>query len=125
MHILCIDDEQQIHPILASLLQRYGENNNRSIQLNGLIDPAQGLFEAANNGHKYDLVLLDLRLPDLAGTEIYRRIIAAQPQLRDRIIFITGYRQDLEIDFPDHCLPVLEKPFRFEELEAQINRLIH
>lgn len=124
MNILFIDDEGHLHPVLSSLLQSYGEKNNRQVTLNGLIDPVQGLFEAANHGHKYDLVLLDVRLPDLPGTEIYRRIIAAQPQLRQRILFVTGYRQELEADFPNHDLPVLDKPFRYEQLEAQINRML-
>lgn len=84
MNVLFIDDEQQMHPIMSSLLQNYGERNNESVELNSLIDPAQGLFEAANHGRKYDLILLDMQLPSLNGGDIYRKAVATHPHLLHR-----------------------------------------
>lgn len=125
MNILFIDDEHHIHPIISSLLHRYGERNDEPVKVNGLVDPVQGMFEAANHGHKYDLVLLDVCLPKLMGTDIYQRMIATYPQMARRTLFVTAYREQLEDRFPNHGLTVLSKPFRYEQLEAHINQIVN
>lgn len=124
MDILFIDDEHHFHPVISSLLDNYGERNNEPIKLNGLVDPVQGMFEATNHGHKYDLVLLDLCLPKLMGTEIYQRMIATYPQMEGRTLFVTGFREELDNRFPDHGLNVLEKPFRYGQLEEKIQAIM-
>ena len=123
MNILFIDDEHHIHPIISSLLQSYGERHNKNVRVNSLVDPVQGMFEAANHGHKYDLVLLDLCLPKLMGTEIYQRMVATYPQMAKRTLFVTGFREELDSRMPDHGLNVLDKPFRYEQLAEKIQAI--
>jgi CheY-like chemotaxis protein len=38
----------------------------------------------------WDAVFLDVRLPDVSGPEIYHRLEASQPELAQRVIFVTG-----------------------------------
>ena len=66
----------------------------------------------------YDAILADIRLPDISGYEVYRRLREAQPQAR--VILMTGYGYD-----PTHALVkarqdglrfVLFKPFRVDQL---------
>ena len=66
----------------------------------------------------YDAILADIRLPDLAGYEIYQRLREAQP--RARVILMTAYGYD-----PAHSIVkarqeglnwVLYKPFRVHQL---------
>ena len=61
-----------------------------------------------------DLVLLDIGLPDLDGTEVARRIHARLPALP--VIFMTGHG-DTRGD------SMLQKPFELDELLARIAEL--
>ncbi len=66
----------------------------------------------------YDAILADIRLPDMDGYGVYRKLREAQPQAR--VILMTGYGYD-----PTHSLvkarqdglrQVLFKPFRVDQL---------
>ena len=66
----------------------------------------------------YDAILVDIRLPDVSGYEMFQRLSKAQPQAR--VIFMTAYGYD-----PSHSIvkarqeglrSVLYKPFRIDQL---------
>ena len=66
MKILLVDDEKKITSVLKAYLQQ--EGFQVSTALNGLI--ALTMFKE----NSYDLVILDLMLPGMSGTEICREI---------------------------------------------------
>src|SRR5207248_10249393 len=66
----------------------------------------------------YDAVLADIRLPDVSGYEMFRRLRQDQP--KTRVILMTAYGYD-----PSHSIvkarqeglrSVLYKPFRVDQL---------
>jgi len=124
MNVLLIDDEENMQSIMAAFLKRYGDQHDMQVEIKALFDPVQGLFEITNNGDHYDLFLLDVRLPKLTGDEIYQSITHVNPELLDKVLFITGYREDLDARFPEHSLKILDKPFRYAQLEAQIDAIL-
>ncbi len=124
MKVLLVDDEENMQTIMAAFLRRYCEERNETLDLKALFDPVQGLFEATTNGESYDLIVLDVRLPKLTGDEIYQSLMQVHPELLDRVLFVTGYREDLDARFPDRNLRILDKPFRFHELEAAIDDIL-
>lgn len=123
MKVLLIDDEENMQSIMAAFLKRYGEQHDVEVEIKALFDPVQGLFELTSNGDEYDLVLLDVRLPKLTGDEIFQSIMQVNPEIIDRVLFVTGYREDLDTRFPGMDLRVLEKPFRYAQLEEQIQAI--
>ncbi|MDX8408366.1 MAG: response regulator [Mariprofundaceae bacterium] len=124
MNVLLIDDEENMQSIMAAFLKRYGDLHDMQVEIKALFDPVQGLFEITSNGDHYDLFLLDVRLPKLTGDEIYQSITHVNPELLDKVLFITGYREDLDARFPEHTLKILDKPFRYAQLEAQIDAIL-
>ncbi|MFQ5581692.1 MAG: response regulator [Mariprofundaceae bacterium] len=125
MNILLVEDEENVQQIIGAFLNRFGEIHGVDINVTALHDPVQGLFEATTNGDSYDLIMLDVRLPKLTGDEIYKSITHVNPQLLERVLFVTGFREDLEGRFPDQNLRVLDKPFRYQQLEEQIQAIVH
>jgi len=123
MRVLIVEDEEAIQGILDSFLQRYGQEQGIEISVKAVSDPVQALFELTTGSDSYDLILLDVRLPKLTGDEIYNSLIQVAPGVLDHILFVTGYRNDVEDRFPDLNLQILDKPFRYQQLTEAIDKI--
>lgn len=116
MKILVIEDEAKI----ADALKRGIEN--AGFQVDVAATGASGLDLL--HSHAYDLILLDLMLPDVDGLEVLKRlrnrrapppvmILSARDAVGDRV-------KGLELGADDY----LVKPFSFDELLARIRALL-
>jgi CheY-like chemotaxis protein len=80
--ILVIDDEVSLVRALARLLQRDGyvvataRNGRHAL--------------AALQAQRYDVILCDLRMPELDGRAFYAQLQQQAPALCQRVIFLTG-----------------------------------
>lgn len=85
--ILCIEDE----PFISELYYRALTKGGYSVKL--IADGKEALPEAEKN--TYDIILLDLMVPNLTGIEILRilRDPARVPPLRSKIIITTNLEQ--------------------------------
>jgi len=120
---LIIDDEDSVQSILSAFLNRYVGERGLESNIESMSDPIQSLFELTTRGHEYQLVLLDVRIPKLSGDEIYSSIEQVNPDILDRIMFVTGYPEDLYERFPDKTLNVLQKPFRYNSFAEKLDAL--
>jgi DNA-binding NtrC family response regulator len=79
--ILVIDDDENITKVVAAILRDKGYS----------VDIAGSGNEAIKKTQKnhYDLMLIDIRLPDMEGTELLTKIRDTTPKIRK--IIITGY----------------------------------
>lgn len=91
--VLVIEDEQFIGELYVRALTKAGYD------VKVVIDGEQALQEAKSNG--YDIILLDIMLPNLTGTEILKRLRDVQetPDLKARVIITTN----LEFDETDRA----------------------
>lgn len=85
--VLCIEDEHFISELYARALTRAG------YQVKVVVDGQEGLKEAQTN--IYDIILLDIMVPTLLGTEVLEQLRApGAPEIRGRIIIATNLEQD-------------------------------
>jgi len=122
--VLTIDDEDTVQSILAAFLNRYLGERGLQSDIKTLSDPVQGLFELSTNGEQYSLILLDVRLPKLTGDEIYNSLMHVNPNLLERVLFVTGYPDDLTDRFSDKPLNILQKPFRYQSFTEQLSTIL-
>lgn len=122
--VLIIDDEDSVQSILTAFLNRYVSNRGMQCEIVTMGDPVQSLFELTTSGDQYQLILLDVRIPKLSGDEIYSSIEQVNPAILGRIMFITGYPEDLYERFIDKRFNVLQKPFRFESFSHKLDELL-
>jgi CheY-like chemotaxis protein len=80
--ILVVDDEPEMAQMLAEILQRVGHN----VETAG--DGQEALERLGSQS--YDLVLSDLRMPNLDGPGLYKAVAERHPDQLDRLMFITG-----------------------------------
>ncbi|HTB48885.1 MAG TPA: response regulator [Verrucomicrobiae bacterium] len=92
--VLCIEDEHFISELYTRALTKAG------YKMTIVADGVQALAAAETN--QYDIILLDLMIPNLTGIEILRalRDPARVPPIRSKIIIITNLeqREDVRAD---------------------------
>lgn len=111
-NILVIEDEAGIASFVAKGLRAAG------YQPTAVATGADGLAHAVSGG--YDLVVLDIGLPDIDGFEVLRR--ARRAGVRTPVIILTARTSvdDTVAGLEGGADDYVPKPFRFEELLARI-----
>ena len=120
MNLLLIDDDSGFHILMGKMLDRFGKENALTVNITNFSDPVQGLFQLSEKDQHFDIVILDLRMPKLGGDDIYAFLMRKKPHLLENVLFVTGYRDDLEERFPDQKFNVLDKPFRYEQFASAL-----
>jgi DNA-binding NtrC family response regulator len=74
---------------------------------------------------KFDLMFLDLQLPDAPGDQVYKTAKQIDPDLN--VIVITGYPDSEVLDRILQVSPVtvLKKPLKVEQLNQTVKILVH
>lgn len=88
--ILCIEDDRFIGEMYVRSLQRAG------YEVDWMVDGNDGLIAARNK--QYDLILLDVMLPERRGTEILDALRNDKEDLipNSKVIVMTNFEQDDE-----------------------------
>src|SRR6516225_1073788 len=116
MRILLVEDQTELANLIATNLRRSGF----AVDVVGLVEDARVAIDTTS----YDIVLLDLRLPDGDGFEIIRSmrrwrnptpiiVLTARDRLADRV-------EGLNLGADDY----LVKPFAHEELLARVQAVL-
>lgn len=118
MKVLIVDDEPMICQVLSRMLEDKGYETEK-------VDDAEKAIEMIKS-HDFDIILVDIRMPEINGYEFYNHIRATENQLANRIIFITGDVMNTDtIEFiENNNVPFLAKPFSQEKLYEAINHII-
>jgi len=124
LKVLIIDDEDAVQSILSAFLNRYVSEQGMRADIVSMSDPVQSLFELTTHGADYQLILLDVRIPKLSGDEIYSSLEQVNPDVLTRVLFVTGYPEDLYDKFPDKDLNILQKPFRYASFSERLAALL-
>jgi two-component system NtrC family sensor kinase len=110
LRILVADDEAPIRLALDRFLSAEGH------QVCHVASGSDALDRASKES--FDVILLDMRMPDVSGQQIFERWARERPDLTGRVIFITGdiVSADLQRFLTDTGRPFLAKPFDFEAI---------
>jgi two-component system cell cycle response regulator DivK len=114
--ILIVDDSEQNRKLARDVLQFAGF---RTLEAAG---GGEGLSLAAE--HHPDLVLMDIRMPDMRGTEVLRRLREDEHTAGIRVVALTSstMKGDRERFLADGFDGYLEKPIRVREFPDQVRR---
>ena len=116
--ILVVDDEPDICLTLENIL------HENAFTVDSYVDPILAL-ENFNAG-LYDLVILDIKMPELNGFELYREIRRLDKKVE--ICFLTagemyyGIYSDIFSSLPSNCF--IRKPVENKELLKRVNEIL-
>lgn len=82
INILAVDDESLITNFISRVLQREGYAVDTADEASKAVD----LVKTKN----YDVILLDIKMPEMDGIEFYYYLKNISQLLLDKVIFITG-----------------------------------
>jgi signal transduction histidine kinase len=108
--VLVVEDEAALGAAVAESLQDAGF----------VVDRASDGLEALDRVRQshYDLIICDLKMPRLDGTQFYHELQSTKPEMTRRIMFVTGdvAGTDAERFLEESGCRWLAKPFRLKEL---------
>jgi heavy metal response regulator len=116
MRILLVEDEKKV----ADIIDRGLKAERFAVDV--AHDGADGWQLAA--AYEYDLVILDLMLPGLSGTEILQKIRAKNQQVPILILTARDAMSDKVKNFEAGADDYLTKPFAFAELLLRVKALL-
>jgi two-component system cell cycle sensor histidine kinase/response regulator CckA len=116
--ILLVEDDALVRDMTAELLKMLGYTTLIATDARDAIRICEDLTQPV------DLVISDVVMPDLKGTELRDRLVAIRPGLR--VLFVSGYSSDIVVR-PGVLNPdvrFLQKPFTLRDLASRIDELL-
>ena len=116
LRVLVVDDEPTICRALTIALGRAGYD----VVAVEAGEQAHTLLRAEH----FDVLVLDLRIPDLRGDVLFELAASIQPHLRYRTLFTTGDTSERALELIEACgCKALHKPFELQELTSELAKL--
>lgn len=115
--ILVVDDDEAVRSVTFEMLKRLG------FEVTTADSGASALEQASHQS--FDLVLLDLAMPNMSGVEVFSSLKRIKPD--SRVIFMTGYSKDEFSDLltdNEDTTSVLSKPFPMQELKLSVETML-
>jgi two-component system NtrC family sensor kinase len=115
---LVVDDEPVVRQFLQDLLEEQGHQVRTA---------ETGIAALAHlKNESFDLIILDLKMPDMGGDVFFRELERAYPSLVRGVIFTTGDTANPETSafLKEIGRPVLAKPYKLGELQDVIEQVL-
>jgi excisionase family DNA binding protein len=115
--VLVVDDDPHLQELFKAFLKKIGFSRV-------VVGTAKDAIHSLRK-QKFDLMFLDLQLPDAPGDEVYKTAKSLDPDLN--VIVITGYPDSEMMDRILEISPVtvLKKPLKIEQLNQTVKILGH
>ena len=117
MDVLLVDDDQDIRSSYGRLLERAGYS---------VVTAENGLEALAVIQREHPAVIVcDIRMAFLEGRLFYRELVESDPDLADRVLFITGAggTVDIRAFAGETGRPILLKPVDADVLISAVERV--
>jgi two-component system, OmpR family, response regulator ChvI len=121
MRVLLVDDEPDLNLAMKIVLEENG------FQVDTFTDPLLALENFGKEAGMYDLLMLDIKMPNMSGFELYKQIKKIDDKVK--VCFLTAGEMDYE-QFKKELFPALDKncyiqkPIDTEMLIRRLNRII-
>jgi DNA-binding NtrC family response regulator len=116
--VLVVDDEPGLRRTLERALRGH------QYEVVSVADPNSAYHILGES--RFDLVLLDLRLPQMAGDTFFLAIVRRWPWLLGRVVLMSGDPIQPQPDWPVELAgcPLLHKPFSLDTLITTVGKVL-
>jgi PAS domain S-box-containing protein len=116
--VLIVDDE----PLVATALAReLGEDHDVVVAHAGT-----SALERLRAGERFDVILCDLMMPEMTGSELHAHLVEELPDQAARMIFVSGgaFSEPMQRFVREVERPVVDKPFDLPRLRGLIRERV-
>jgi CheY-like chemotaxis protein len=113
-----VDDEQIVTEVNKELLESMGY----MVYTAG--SGQEGIAVYMEKRDKIDLIILDMIMPGISGSETFNRLREINPEIK--VLLSSGYSLNGEAQtiMDRGCNGFLQKPFRLEELSGKVREML-
>jgi two-component system LytT family response regulator len=115
MRALIVDDE----PLARKALENFLAARSDIEHFDSASDAAEALEKVSESS--YDLLLLDINMPGMSGTELVDRLRHSQGSL-PAVVFVTAHDEHAVAAFERHAVDYVLKPFAAERMAEAVDR---
>jgi two-component system NtrC family sensor kinase len=114
LRVLVVDDEASVRVSL----QRYLAGRGHDVETTASGEDALARLRATS----YDAVIVDMRMPDLSGEQLFERLRSNDPAHAERVIFTTGdlVNEQMRRFLDGTGRPCVPKPFEFASFDQAL-----
>lgn len=113
--ILIVDDEASIRIAVGRYLRRCGYLVEEA-------DSGTGALQLVAQHPPFDLILSDLRMPDMDGPQLLEALREIGRGDERRVVMMTGDVGEWRDFFAEAGVPVMAKPFKLQALQTILER---
>ncbi|MEI6349496.1 MAG: response regulator [Verrucomicrobiota bacterium] len=114
--ILVVDDEESVRTLTTRMLESF------QFHVITACDGRDGVDKFHTHADAITAVLLDVTMPSMSGLEVLERIRTIRPHVP--VIFMSGYMREGELRTLDTATDFLQKPFKLEDLQGKLRKMI-
>lgn len=116
--ILVVEDEPEILSLCRMMLEKSG------FTVYAAACPSEAMMLAEKNSGKIDLLLTDVVMPEMNGTDLSSKLSAISPGFR--VLFMSGYSADVVAGYGVRhpLVNVIRKPFTFKALAEKVRETL-
>lgn len=111
-----VDDDESVLEVLGGMIQELGYKSR-------LFTQGRQALDAYQRG-KADILIVDVRMPDMSGLDLTRALLKKDPYAV--VVILTGFPSisDAVEAIRTGAMDYLTKPFRMEEIRVRIERAL-
>jgi PAS domain S-box-containing protein len=116
--LLVVEDAENLRDLIGTILESFGYTVHTAARGDLALE-----VEQAHRG-EIDMVVTDVVMPEMSGTELADRLLEVSPELQ--VLFISGYPSERAIsaEHTDGRFSFLQKPFSAIELATRVRKML-
>ena len=119
LHVAIVEDEEIHQQALQAHLLRYGQENDVAFDIRVFANP---ILLLENYKPVYDLIFMDIQMPDLSGMETARKLRAVDQNVL--LIFVTSLAQYAIEGYEVAAVDYILKPVQYFSFAMRLTRAI-
>jgi PAS domain S-box-containing protein len=117
-HILLVEDDEMVRTMTTEMLEALGY----TVTATG--NPHEAMSICQNSDTPVDLVITDVVMPGMSGTDLRDKMLAVRPELK--VLFMSGYTSNVIVHrgVLEENVHFIEKPFSMIDFARKVNETI-